>query len=82
MQKVEIEKLAQRILDARIEYPDSSLANMYGETSMLYHTTLLNAHRELDRAVMKLYSFPVKDFTETDCVAALLEIQQMITNNQ
>jgi len=46
---------------------------MYGETSMLFHTALLNAHRELDRAVMKLYGFPVKDFTEAECVAALME---------
>jgi len=41
---------------------------------MLYHTDLLNAHRELDRAVMKLYGFPVKDFSEADCVAALMKM--------
>ena len=34
-QKAEIEKLAQGVLDARNEYPDSTLADMYGETSML-----------------------------------------------
>ena len=82
-QKVEIEKLAQAILDARAEYPDSTLADMYGETSMLFHTSLLNAHRELDRAVMKLYGFPVKDFTEADCVAALMErYQKMICGDK
>jgi len=75
-QKAEIEKLAQRVLDARTEYPESTLANMYGETSMLFHASLLNAHRELDRAVMKLYGFPVKDFTEADCVAVLMEMYQ------
>ena len=75
-QRAEIEKFAQSVLDARAEYPDSTLANMYGETSMLYHTKLLNAHRELDRAVMKLYGFPVKDFSESDCVAALMEMYQ------
>jgi len=77
-QKGEIEKLAKQILDARAEYPDSNLAAMYGETSMLFHTSLLNAHRELDRAVMKLYGFPVKDFSEADCVAALMERYQKI----
>jgi len=77
-QKAEIEKLAQAVLDARDEYPDSTLADMYGETSMLFHTTLLNAHRELDRAVMKLYGFPVKDFSEADCVAALMEMHQKL----
>ena len=71
-QESEIAKLAQRVLDARTGYPDSTLANMYGETSMLFHTALLNAHRELDRTVMKLYGFPVKDFSEADCVAALM----------
>ena len=78
-QMAEIEKLAQRVLDARAEYPESTLADMYGETSMLYHTSLLNAHRELDRAVMKLYGFPVKDFSEADCVAALMEMYQELT---
>jgi len=73
VQKAEIEKLAQGVLDARAQYPDSTLADMYGETSMLFHMALLNAHRDLDRAVMKLYGFPVKDFTEAACVAALME---------
>jgi len=81
-QKAEIEKLAQAILSARAEYPDSTLADMYGETSMLYHTSLLNAHRELDRAVMKLYGFPVKDFSEADCVAALMEMYKYLVSNQ
>ena len=77
-QKAGIEKLAQGILDARAEYPDSTLADMYGETSMLFHTALLQAHRELDRAVMKLYGFSVKDMDEATCVAALMERYQML----
>jgi len=77
-QKTEIEKFAQAILDASAEYPDSTLADMYGETSMLYHTLLLNVHRELDKAVMKLYGFPVKDFSEADCVAALMDMYQKL----
>ena len=81
-QKAEIEKLAQGVLDARAEYPDSTLADMYGETSMLFHTALLNAHRELDRAVMKLYGFPVKDFSEADCVAALMEMYQKLVDTK
>ena len=81
-QKAEIEKLAQAVLDARAEYPDSTLADMYGETSMLFHTSLLNAHRNLDRAVMKLYGFPVKDFSEADCVAALMEMYQKLVDNK
>jgi len=30
---------------------------------------LLKAHQNLDKAVMKLYGFPLKEFTESDCVA-------------
>ena len=78
----EIEKLAQGILDARAQYPDSTLADMYGETSMLFHTALLNAHRELDRAVMKLYGFSVKNTDEAACVAALLERYQKIVGGE
>jgi len=81
-QKAEIEKLAQGVLDARAEYPDSTLADMYGETSMLFHTSLLNAHRKLDSAVMKLYGFPVKDFSEADCVAALMERYQQLIRQE
>jgi len=32
----------------------------------------LKAHQQLDRAVMKLYEFPVKDFTEANRVTALM----------
>jgi hypothetical protein len=51
-------------------FPDSSLADLYDPLSM--PPELLKAHRELDRAVMKLYGFSVKDTTEADCVAALM----------
>ena len=71
-QKAVIENLAQGVLDARTQYPDSTLADMYGETSMLFHTALLNAHRELDKAVMKLYGFAVGT-SEAECVAGLME---------
>ena len=75
-QITEIEKLAQAVLDMRTLYPDDSLADLYDDTVMPFE--LLNAHRELDRAVMNLYGFPVKDFSETDCVAALMEMYQKL----
>jgi len=34
---------------------------------------LLKAHRELDKAIMRLYGFSAKDTTETMIVAALME---------
>ena len=76
-QKIQIGKLAQAILDARANYPDSSLADLYDPLTMPHD--LLKAHRALDSAVMKLYGFPVKkDFTEADCVAALMQLYQQI----
>ena len=76
-QKGQIEKLAQAVLDARANYPDSSLADLYDPLTM--PPDLLKAHRALDSAVMKLYGFPIKkDFTEADCVAALMQLYQKL----
>ncbi|MCL2200696.1 MAG: hypothetical protein FWB75_01930 [Oscillospiraceae bacterium] len=47
-----------------VEHPDSTFADMCGETSMLFHTSLLNEHRELDRDVMKFCGFSIKDFSK------------------
>jgi hypothetical protein len=55
---------------------------MYGETSMLFHTALLNAHRELDRAVMNLYGFSVKETDEAACVARLMELYQAMATEE
>jgi hypothetical protein len=71
-QRSEIEALAQSILGARANYPGSSLADMYGETSMMLFPDLLKAHKALDRAVLKLYGLSgVKD--EAGAVARLME---------
>ena len=44
----------------------------------MFHTALLNAHREPGRAVMGLYGFSVGDFSEVDCVTALMEMYQKL----
>ena len=72
--------LAQGVLNARGIYPESSLADLYDERVMPFE--LLNAHRKLDRAVMRLYGFSVKDMDEAACVAALMERYQMLVNNE
>ena len=41
-------------------------------------TTLRKAHQANDRAVMKAYGFPIKDFTEEDCVAELMKMYQKL----
>lgn len=76
-QKAKIEQTAQAILDARALYPDSSLADLYDEVTM--PPELRKAHQQNDRAVMEAYGFPIKDFTESDCVAKLLEMYQKLT---
>ena len=76
-QKAKIEQTAQAILDARALYPDSSLADLYDEVTM--PPELRRAHQDNDRAVMAAYGFPVKGFTESDCVARLFELYQQLT---
>ena len=76
-QKARIEQTAQGILDARALYPDASLADLYDELTM--PPELRKAHQANDRAVMAAYGFPIKNFTESDCVAALMKMYQELT---
>lgn len=69
--QAKIEQAAQAILDARVRYPDSSLAELYDPTLM--PKELLQAHRQNDRAVMAAYGFPAK-MTESECVAELFRL--------
>ena len=75
-QRKKIEETAQGILNARALYPDSSLADVYDELTMPIE--LRKAHQANDRAVMKAYGFPIKDFTEEDCVAELMKMYQKL----
>ena len=56
-QKVEIERLAQTILDACAQYPGSSLADLYDPDNAFLYPELVAAHEALDRAVERLYGF-------------------------
>lgn len=79
-QKVKIEETAQAILDARALYPDSSLADLYDETTM--PPELRKAHQQNDRAVMQAYGFNIKTTTETSCVAKLMRMYQKLTQQE
>ena len=70
------EQTAQAILDARAKYPDSSLADLYDETTM--PPELRNAHQQNDRAVMQAYGFSTK-MTESECIAELMRMYQKMT---
>lgn len=48
-----IEELAQAVLSARLEFPESSLADLYDPRTM--PPALVRAHTNLDKAVDKLY---------------------------
>jgi hypothetical protein len=52
-QKEQIEKAAQKVLDARAEFPNSSLADLYDPLTM--PPILVKAHNELDKAVDLAY---------------------------
>jgi hypothetical protein len=51
--KARVEKHAQAVLDARAQFPQSTLADLYDPLTM--PAALLKAHRELDRAVDACY---------------------------
>ena len=76
-QRAKIEETAQAILDARALYPDSSLADLYDETTM--PPELRKAHQQNDKAVMRVYGFDIKTTTETTCVAELMKLYQKLT---
>ena len=78
-QKKAIEQTAQKILDIRQKYADSSLADMYGEKMYLFGD-LVTAHQANDRAVMQAYGFSIK-MTESECVAELMKMYQSLTEN-
>ena len=78
-QKAKIEKTAQTILDARAKYPDSSLADLYDETTM--PPELRKAHKENDKAVMAAYGFDPK-MSEAEIVAKLFRMYKKLTEKK
>ena len=70
-QMKEVERTAQGILDARAQWPDSSLADLYDERTM--PPGLRKAHQENDRAVLALYGL-VPDTPEPDIVSRLMSL--------
>lgn len=54
VKQAEVEKLSQAVLDARAEFPEASLADLYDPLTM--PPSLARAHRNLDRYVDRLYS--------------------------
>ena len=74
-----IEQTAQAILDARAKYPDSSLADLYDETTM--PPDLRKVHKENDCAVMSAYGFKPK-MSEAEIVAELFKMYEKLTKKK
>lgn len=76
-QKQTIETAAQGVLDARLQFPDSSLADLYDPLTM--PPVLLKAHQTLDKAVDAAYG-KTGFKTEAERVAFLFELYQKYTS--
>lgn len=71
--KQSIEDAAQAVLDARAQFPDASLADLYDPLTM--PPALLKAHQSLDRAVDAAYGR--RDFkSEAERVAFLFALYE------
>lgn len=92
-QKAKIEQTAQAILDARANYPECSLADLYDELTM--PPELRKAHQANDRAVMEAYHFDKLsdhasitlsnhkfDMTESEIVAALFKMYEKLVEGK
>ncbi len=67
-QRAKIEMTAQKILDVRAKYPDSTLADLYAPLTM--PEELLKAHKANDAAVCEAYGWP-KDVSKNEIVTRL-----------
>lgn len=71
-----IEEAAQAVLDARVQFPDSTLADLYDPLTM--PPALLKAHQALDKAVDAAYG-KTNFKSEAERVAFLFERYQVLT---
>jgi len=73
-QMSEIEKVAQEVLDTRVQFPNSSLADLYDPIAM--PPELVKAHQRLDKAVEAAYGRSFDD--DSQRVAYLFELYQKL----
>jgi hypothetical protein len=76
-QKQTIETIAQAVLDARAQFPGSSLADLYDPLTM--PPVLVKAHQHLDKTVDAAYG-KTNFKTEAERVAFLFELYQKYTS--
>jgi hypothetical protein len=71
-----IETATQKVLEARLQFPNSSLADLYDSLTM--PTTLIKAHNELDKAVDLAYR-PQAFSSEANRMVFLFELYEKYT---
>ncbi len=72
----DLEKAAQSVLDARLLFPESSLADLYDPNTM--PPALVKAHQQLDKAVDLCYR-PQPFTTEAKRIEYLFELYDQYT---
>lgn len=72
-EKEDIYDNAQLVLDRRLAYPDSTLAQMYDPKHAWMYSELMDAHRSLDAAVLRAYGLNV-DCHEEDILTHLFDL--------
>ena len=77
-QILSIEEKAQKILDVRLQFPNSSLADLYHPLTM--PPALVKAHSELDKAVDLAYR-PQAFTSEANRMEFLFELYEKYTTN-
>ena len=75
-QKASVEAAAQQVLDTRLAFPDSSLADLYDPNTM--PPALVKAHQQLDKAVDLCYR-PQPFTNETKRIEYLFELYDKYT---
>ena len=73
-----IKRTAKAILDARADFPNSSLADLYDVGSM--PDNLKKAHLDNDKAVMAVYGFT--GMSDEEITKALLQLYKKLTSNK
>ena len=68
------------ILDIRLKYKNSTLADLYDELTM--PSDLRTAHQINDKIVWETYGKIWDIKSETDCVSKLMEMYKKMTNNR
>ena len=71
-----VEKAAQKVLDVRLEFPDSSLADLYDPLAM--PPKLVKAHQALDKAVDLCYR-PQAFVSERNRIEFLFDLYEEYT---